>query len=93
MRVSYLFAQAGLEAGEGTVLAALWEADGASTASLADRVHVSEDLVQRLVDRLGLLGYVECEREPAEGVWLTTDGFRLRTEAAQAVARFHFSLS
>ena len=70
---------AGLEPGEGLVLSALWEADGASEDSLARRARVPGDAVARLVEGLGLLGYVERE---AEGVWLTGDGFRLRAQAA-----------
>lgn len=80
----HLFDEAGLEAGEGVVLAALWEADGATTSSLADRAHVPVDVARRLVGRLHLLGYVERDSDPAESVWLTPDGFRLRAEVAQA---------
>lgn len=67
---------AGLEPGEGLVLSALWEADGATEASLARRTHVPDGAVARLVESLDLLGYVERE---SEGVWLTGDGFRLRS--------------
>jgi DNA-binding IclR family transcriptional regulator len=70
---------AGLDRAEERVLTALWEADGASEASLARRARVPTDAVARLVESLGLLGYVERE---AEEVWLTGDGFRLRSRAA-----------
>ena len=84
MMFSHLFDAAGLESSEGVVLAALWEADGATAASLAERAHVPVSVVQRLVGRLGLLGYVELT---PDGIWLTDDGFRLRTEAARAFSR------
>lgn len=80
MTTTRLFSEAGIDPEEGTVLAALWDADGASEASLAARAHVPSDAVHRLVEGLGLLGYVEPE---PDGVWLTLDGFRLRTEAAR----------
>lgn len=69
---------AGLEPGEGLVLSALWEADGATEASLARRTRVPDGAIARLVESLDLLGYVERE---SEGVWLTGDGFRLRARA------------
>ncbi|MEM7786175.1 MAG: helix-turn-helix domain-containing protein [Bacteroidota bacterium] len=81
-----LLSNAGLDPEEGCVLAALWDADGATEASLALRAHLPPASVHGLVERLGLLGYVEVEPEPA-GVWLTADGFRLRTAAASETAR------
>ena len=78
---------AGVDGPEGLVLAALWRADGATEASLAQRTAVSVDAVHRLVETLGLLGYVEPE---ADGVWLTGDGFRLRN---RALARVTVSLN
>lgn len=78
MAPHFLLDAAGLDPHEGLVLSALWDADGATEASIARRTLVPDDAVARLVESLDLLGYVERE---TEGVWLTGDGFRLRTRA------------
>lgn len=71
---------AGLDGPTFRLLAALFEADGATLDALGARIHARPEAVDGLLRTLGRLGYVERDGEAA---WLTREAFGLR----QAVRR------
>ena len=78
---------AGLDGPTFDLLAALFEADGATPDALGARVHVPREAVDGLLGTLGRLGYVEREGDAA---WLTGEAFGLRRAVRRAGTRAPF---
>ena len=85
-----VFGAAGLDRSAADVLAALFDADGATPAALSARAHASASTVVGALGTLRRLGYVERDGEAA---WLTGAAFGLRRAVRRAGERVPFQRS
>lgn len=81
---SVVFGVAGLDRSAADVLAALFDADGATPAALGARAHTSAAAVVGALGTLRRLGYVERDGEAA---WLTGAAFGIRRAVRRATER------
>ena len=79
-----VFGDAGLDRPAADVLAALFDADGATPTALSVRVRTSPDVVAGALGTLHRLGYVERD---GNAEWLTGAAFGLRRSVRRAGER------
>jgi DNA-binding MarR family transcriptional regulator len=89
-RVERELAPHGIGRGEYRVLFALYNEEGVSQTTLADRHHLDKGVIARVVRRLEEKGYVERRPDPDDKrrklLYLTEDAERLRSEVSDLQA-------
>jgi DNA-binding MarR family transcriptional regulator len=76
-------ANLGLYAGQDLLLMQLWDQDGQTQSALADRLHIQQATLTRMITRMNQAGLVERKLDHEDGrvsrVFLTREGAKLQT--------------